>query len=110
MFPTWPAKPCLVKNPSYLRVRVHHDGEVALGPLAAIGKLHGEVGVLAVVAPTPRVEGRPHEQGVTEPALHRVALLHRSHDGGVETDAGVEAEVAAVHRAQSDPLDAAVCE
>ena len=68
------------------------------------GCTHPEVRARSLVAAHPRAQRRRDEQRVAEPALQRRPPLDSGDDGGVEADAGVEAEEASVDPTEPDRL------
>ena len=64
----------------------------------------------AVVAGEPGPQRGVDEERMAHPPLDGGPLLHLPHDRGVEADARVEAEVAAVDHAESDPADVPLLE
>ena len=60
------------------------------------------MGCRAVVSEQPGLQAGVDEQRMADPALDRGPPFHELHHGGVVADAGVEAEVPAVHLAEPD--------
>ena len=86
-------------------VGVEDDGQVPVVDHRPVGMVHGQAGPAAVEVADPGVEPGVHEQRVPGVALEPRAPLDLLDHRGVEPDAGVEQEVAAVDRAQPDPAD-----